>query len=148
MSDKIVVVQLKGMFQYILLFDQKVKSDSINKNTSFRKHISGKTHKIYEDKLEIVRRTVQFDSKIKIYEMHVWQFAYTQARKDKWQQMARDRTRFQEIINGKFHKLISPILQKKFENLKEKQKIGKGILSETSKRTNLEPSKCIKYQNV
>lgn len=58
------------------------------------------------------RRMVKFLDKPIIRLMHTWQFAHKQARKDLWQRVARDRTRFERKINI-LDRIISPVLEKK-----------------------------------
>lgn len=40
-------------------------------------------------------KRVSFDSNIKIQHMHVWAFAYQEARKSEWMRFAADRYRFE-----------------------------------------------------
>ncbi|XP_034477782.1 uncharacterized protein LOC117784219 [Drosophila innubila] len=45
-----------------------------------------------------LRKRVRFNLKPEIHVMHTWDFAYRAARKGDWQEMARDRDRFQQRI--------------------------------------------------
>lgn len=40
-------------------------------------------------------KKVSFDSNVKIFNMHVWSFAYNEARKSDWMTIAADRYRFE-----------------------------------------------------
>lgn len=44
-----------------------------------------------------------------VHEIRAWKFAYSQARKGKWEQMGRDRERFEKRISG-LSRVLSPIL--------------------------------------
>lgn len=61
-------------------------------------------------------KSVRFNLQPKVHLMHVWNFACKQARKDFWQQEARDRVRFEKRVN-KLDKIIAPILIKKQINI-------------------------------
>lgn len=50
-----------------------------------------------------------FNLQPKIYQLHVWNHAYREARKGKWDQAARDRDRFHRKIE-ELKDIISPIL--------------------------------------
>lgn len=41
------------------------------------------------------KKTVSFDSNVKILKIHVWAFAYHQARKSEWMRFAADSYRFE-----------------------------------------------------
>ncbi|EDW61181.2 uncharacterized protein Dvir_GJ21892 [Drosophila virilis] len=58
----------------------------------------------YNNSQEVQKR-VRFNLKPKVHVMHAWDFAYRAARKGDWQEVARDRDRFQQRINR-----IAPIL--------------------------------------
>lgn len=55
------------------------------------------------------KRKVTFDDNIKVLNMHAWKFAYSEARKSNFQQIAADRFRFKRRID-EFNVIISPIL--------------------------------------
>lgn len=59
--------------------------------------------------MDSTSRTVSFNLKPEITELYVWQYAYREARKGKWEQTARDRHRFQRRISD-LENVISPIL--------------------------------------
>lgn len=65
-------------------------------------------------------RKVMFDSNIKVLNMCVWKFAYAEARKSNFQQIAADHCRFQNRIN-KFNEIISPILNDKHFKIKKNE---------------------------
>lgn len=44
-----------------------------------------------------------------VHEIRAWKFAYSQARKGKWEQMGRDRERFEKRINS-LSSILTPIL--------------------------------------
>lgn len=109
---KIIEIE-SGMFQYFIhfqCFDSKNQTPPI----TFKKFFNGKIKKSVDIQSEQRKTKVQFIDKLEIKTFHTWQFAYKQARKDIWQQAARDRVRFAERIN-KLSKIISPILKKKLE---------------------------------
>lgn len=59
--------------------------------------------------MDSASRIVSFDLKPTITELYVWQYAYREARKGKWEQAARDRHRFQRK-NFDLETVISPFL--------------------------------------
>lgn len=44
-----------------------------------------------------------------VHEIRAWRFAYSEARKGKWEQMGRDRERFEKRIN-EIDRILAPIL--------------------------------------
>lgn len=44
-----------------------------------------------------------------VHEIRAWKYAYSEARKGKWEQMGRDRERFEKRIN-ELKRILSPIL--------------------------------------
>lgn len=110
-----------GMFQYFLYFDSSKFDSSSKLKLQFDRpgckqntldHLGilckntgngGPVHELH------MKKRVAFNLKPTIHRMHVWQFAYTQARRDKWEQIARDHARFQGRINA-LSKMISKIL--------------------------------------
>lgn len=44
-----------------------------------------------------------------VHEIRAWKFAYSEARKGKWEQMGRDRERFEKRCND-VHRILAPIL--------------------------------------
>lgn len=54
------------------------------------------------------KKKVRFDSNVKILNMHVWSFAYQQARKSDWMRIAADRCRF-ELRQQKFEEMLAKI---------------------------------------
>lgn len=83
--------------QKIQIYDNK-KADSIHNETNSSMQIERK-------------KSVKFDLQLKIHVMHVWKFAYEQARKDIWQEKGRDRVRFEKRIKD-LSKILTPILKK------------------------------------
>lgn len=67
----------------------------------------------FEDTCETQKKWkfVAFNMQPQVYTMHVWQFAYRQARKGIWEEKARDRDRFERRIK-KFGEIFEPILVK------------------------------------
>lgn len=60
-------------------------------------------------------RKVQFSVTPKIHTLYKWDFAYRQSRKGVWEEIARDRVRFQRRIQ-KMEKIISRVLDEKHRN--------------------------------
>lgn len=54
-------------------------------------------------------KKVTFDPEVKVLNMWVWSFAYSEARKNDWMQIAADQDRFKRRIH-ECNKIISPIL--------------------------------------
>lgn len=54
------------------------------------------------------KKRVSFDSKIQILNMHVWTFAYHEARKSNWMKFAADRYRF-ELRKQKIEVMLNKI---------------------------------------
>lgn len=52
---------------------------------------------------------VRFNLCPTVHEIRAWKFAYSQARKGQWEQMGRDRGRFEKRIND-VSRILSPIL--------------------------------------
>lgn len=53
-------------------------------------------------------KSVSFDPNVKILNMHVWTFAYHEARKGDWMRIAADRYRF-ELRKQKFEAMLAEI---------------------------------------
>lgn len=53
-------------------------------------------------------KKVSFDSNVKILNMHVWTFAYHEARKNDWKRIAADRYRF-ELRKQKIEAMLCKI---------------------------------------
>lgn len=53
-------------------------------------------------------KKVSFDSNIKILNMHVWSFAYNEARKNNWKTIAADRYRF-DLRRQRFEAMLAKI---------------------------------------
>lgn len=53
---------------------------------------------------------VTFDLCPTVHMMHLWQFAYAEARKGSWELLCLDRNRFENRIKGLNH-IISPVLE-------------------------------------
>lgn len=53
-------------------------------------------------------KSVEFDPNIKIFYMHVWKFAYREARKSNWMSVAADRYRF-ELRKVKMESMLTKI---------------------------------------
>lgn len=69
-----------------------------------------KKHSMEQKKLFHYRK-VAFDPNIKVFNMYVWTFAYSKARRNNWIQIAADRDRFQKRINDT-SEILSHILTK------------------------------------
>lgn len=52
---------------------------------------------------------VSFNLCPKVHEIRVWKFAYSAARKGEWEQIYRDRKRFENRIND-LNRVIAPVL--------------------------------------
>ncbi|XP_031632459.1 uncharacterized protein LOC116346518 [Contarinia nasturtii] len=55
-------------------------------------------------------KKVTFNLRPTVHEIRAWNYAYSEARKGKWEQMGRDRERFEKRINELSH-ILSPILK-------------------------------------
>lgn len=55
-----------------------------------------------------MKKSVSFDSNVKVLNMHVWTFAYHEARKSDWSRIAADRFRF-EIRAQRFEAMLVKI---------------------------------------
>lgn len=66
-------------------------------------------------------KKVTFDTNEKIYTLHVWTYAYKQARKSDWEQLTRDRARFERRIQ-KCGEILVPMLQTKLEVINRNKK--------------------------
>lgn len=114
--SKLTVKRLNGgIFQYFICFNLpksplkprtfRKNQDNCNKNNNSIQNTTDLPL------LSQTKKTVKFNSQPEIHVMHVWDFAYRQARKDIWQQNGRDRVRFEKRIND-FSEIITPILIK------------------------------------
>lgn len=74
--------------------------------------------------VERVLTTVKFDDKLKFHIMVQWSFAYRTARKGTWEQLARDRDRFQRKINY-IGSILEPILTAEHRKSKYYQTFNK-----------------------
>lgn len=111
----------KGMFQYFIFFHSNEENEPQTQPFTFGIHSHRNNINFTCPKMNLdmkSNRKVQFIDKPNIKILHTWQFAYMQARRDKWQQAARDRTRFEMRIK-KLSEIISPILEKKYEDITE-----------------------------
>lgn len=120
MAETQIINIENGMFQYFIIFSfsNKIKifihllgstrcpQNRTQQNQSNSRNEANKT----------AQKAVKFTEKPNIKTLYVWLFAHAQARKDIWQQVGRDRERFKTKID-KFNKIISPILQKKYEKI-------------------------------
>lgn len=106
-----------GIFQYSICFDDKhlkSKPKFIRKsqNDDFNEDFI-----IFLNDLNEVpshkrgNKIVKFNLKPSIHLMYAWRFAYSEARKNCWEEAARDRVRFQNKID-KLSKVITPVLIK------------------------------------
>lgn len=133
-----------GIFQYFLLFEppQKIKfhTPSIALNLhirewrkraeltsnfkvqsanvwQFRQKQAGKPIKTTTENVCLKsQKRVTFNNKPSIQHMHVWKFAYEQARKGDWAKTYSDKVHFHSRID-KIDKIISPILEKKLDKM-------------------------------
>lgn len=110
-----------GMFQYSIVFQT---AEKIKIHTQLLR-TTNQIHTIQQDQSKInatskcstkSQKRVTFTDKPSVKLMYSWKFAYIQARKDIWQQEARDRKRFERRI-GDLSKVISPILEKKYKKI-------------------------------
>lgn len=102
-----------GMFQYFLQLYPTDKIKFTSKTFTFDKQIQNNTEKEQQKEKDLnQQKRVKFSLIPSIKTMHVWQYAYTQARKDIWGEKARDNDRFKRRIN-KIENIILPILTKK-----------------------------------
>lgn len=53
-------------------------------------------------------KKVRFDSNVKVLNMHVWSFAYHEARKNDWKRNAADRYRF-DLRRKRFEAMLAKI---------------------------------------
>lgn len=56
-------------------------------------------------------KKVSFSEKLVVHQICCWSFAYRKARISKWEEVGRDRVRFQRRIES-IEKIISPVLLK------------------------------------
>lgn len=117
MAEKIIkIINFEhGMFQYFIVFDFPLESKI---HTKLLKPVQKYSKQQYQSNSianckEKSQKRVTFAEKTDIKMMYAWQFAYNQARRDKWQQAARDRGRFEKRIYDT-GKIIEPVLENKF----------------------------------
>jgi len=60
-------------------------------------------------------KKVRFNLQPKVHRLHVWKFAYSQARKGKWEEIGRDRGRFGKRVQDA-EPILAPILQANHRN--------------------------------
>lgn len=110
-----------GMFLYFIFFhppkkfgvDARAFGSKVNIHNCMKQQIEPNASKIINSNSK-TQKCVRFADKPNIRLIYAWRFAYTQARKDKWQQCGRDRCRFQKKIN-EFDDMISKVLMGKHE---------------------------------
>lgn len=109
----------QGMFQYVIIFDKHMTNQTETKKLFFELNCGRKTTILTENRsnqntnpTSEIQKKVRIVDKLNIKILYVWSFAHKQARKDIWQQIARDRSRFKERINN-YDSIISPILKNK-----------------------------------
>lgn len=101
-----------GIFQYFICFGasksrlQPKVSQNIQNSQKKNDSILIRTNVPSQSK-----KSVKFNPRTKIHVMHVWEFAYRQARKDIWQEKGRDRVRFAKKIRD-IGEILTPILNK------------------------------------
>lgn len=111
------VLNISGMFQYFLIFDQPNKSNFQTRKSIFKNNHGKNPEKFNsnnETDLKSTKKKVQFNPKIAVHKMQTWKFAYTHARIDEWQQFGRDRAIFKRKIEN-LSEINSPILLKKLK---------------------------------
>lgn len=121
--DQMKIINIEsGMFQYFYHFDSSQTKNQVQLPT-FKVHFFENFNDITklrdeQKSLEIdfSQKKVKFKAKPEIRILHTWHYAHMQARKDKWQQIAIDRTRFENRIDELKEK-ISPILLKKHKKI-------------------------------
>lgn len=127
-SNMIIEKLNSGIFQYSIYFDSinsnlKRNLLSLQNNECDDDFITFDSNESYDPPSHKQKnKTVQFNLKPTIHLMYVWSFAYAQARKDQWQEIARDRVRFRRKID-EMSKIITPALLKKqikFNNITRK----------------------------
>lgn len=128
-ANNICIIKLNGeIFQYFLSFNpiEQNSSNQINlienritfeqvlhsPDDDFIEFSNGKNDTFDYHTKNTSKRKIQFESNPTTHILHVWHFAYWNARKDIWQQAARNRARFENRIN-KLNEIITPILRKK-----------------------------------
>lgn len=119
------MIQLNdNMFQYILKFSQSkynpmhlMKSRTIEEIDDFITFERTESNHSIESKNSERTKKVKFFLPPLVHEMHTWLFAYKNARRGKWEQIARDRSRFEYRIK-RMEKIISPILFRRNSNLR------------------------------
>lgn len=88
-------------------------SDDESNNESTMEHLSSSHHKKVADNHQpdsgFEEKKVRFNLSPVVHEIRAWKFAYSQARKGQWEQMGRDRGRFEKRIN-EVSRILSPIL--------------------------------------
>ncbi|XP_031628798.1 uncharacterized protein LOC116344415 [Contarinia nasturtii] len=83
------------------------------KNSEIVTKVDKKDDKTTRPDSGFIEKKVTFNLRPTVHEMRVWQFAYSEARKSIWEQVGRDRVRFQARINKLSNKL-TPILNAAF----------------------------------
>lgn len=64
-----------------------------------------------------------------VHEIRAWKFAYSEARKGKWEQMGRDRERFEKRINELSH-ILTPVLNAAYRQKIYEQRFGSAAVAE------------------
>lgn len=67
------------------------------------------------DRNDSTKRRVTFNPKLEVQHLHVWNYAYREARKGKWMEIALDRSRFKRRIKL-VQNIISLILSEQHRN--------------------------------
>ena len=126
-NNEITIINInQGIFQYFILFDNPKKMKTHPRefffDTTQFENETGSTKCQNEQQINSILETkkkVNFIDKPNVKIMYVWPFAHRQARTDKWQQIARDNSRFKEKIT-RLEKVITPILKKKQQTFNQK----------------------------
>lgn len=121
MAETQIINIENGMFQYFIIFSfpNKIKIHTYLLGST--RCPQNRTQQNQLNNHKRAQKAVKFIEIPNIKTLYVWQFAHAQARKDIWQQVGRDRERFKTKID-KFNKIISPILQKKYEKILKNSK--------------------------
>lgn len=125
-KNEIKIINIsRGMFQYFISFCSTdiTHQQSIMFESYSCKHHANSIQPQTKHNSPNIKHTkkVRFCDKPNILIMHTWQFAYIQARKDMWQQAARDRSRFEIRINN-LSQIISPIIEERLKKYFQKSK--------------------------
>lgn len=98
-ENEMAIVPSNGIFRYFLVFNYLHKVNLPHKMLTIkhdRKIDSVESHENSKKLTKNPKKRVHFSPNITVHQTYVWNFAYRQARKDVWQQSARDNARFKK----------------------------------------------------